>query len=395
MRVAQIVCTYPPYYGGMGNSVYALSSALANQGIDVEVLTPQYYRANESGGIEEQKQTDEDLKDYARRLPASFTFGNAAVMPNMNQILSEFDLIHLHYPFFGTAGAVRRFKLKHPKTPLVVTYHMDNRASGFKGLIFSTYAKFWLPRILDAADLLIGGTLDYIRTSDAARIYEKNPDRWIELPFGVDTDRFAPGEKSENLLHSLDLDPTVPIVLFVGGMDAAHYFKGVPVLMRAIAHLQSGGDVIQAVFVGDGELRAEYENMARGMGVHDSVRFVSAVSDEDLPDYYRLADLFVLPSISAGEAFGIVMLEAYASGVPVIASDLPGVRVVAGQAGQVFPAGDSVALAEIIAGYFQSETNHDEWRANARGVAEKLYSWDNIAIDMVVQYEALVKKIKR
>ncbi|HOX60897.1 MAG TPA: glycosyltransferase family 4 protein [Candidatus Magasanikbacteria bacterium] len=395
MRVAQIVCTYPPYYSGMGNSVYELSAALANQGIDVEVLTPQYYRSDEGGGIEEQKKTDEELQDFARRLPASFTFGNAAILPNMNQILAEFDLIHLHYPFFGTAGAVRRFKIRHPRIPLVVTYHMDNRASGLKGLIFSAYAKFWMPRILESADLLIGSTLDYIQSSDASRIYAKHPEKWIELPFGVDTERFIPGDKSSELADALQIDLAKPVILFVGGMDEAHYFKGVPVLLQAIAHLKKNGNEVQAVLIGEGNLKNDFENMAWGMGIRENVRFVGAIDDEDLPEFYRLADLFVLPSTTVGEAFGIVLVEAYASGVPVIASDLPGVRVVAGQAGQVFTVGDSGSLAEKIVEYFAGDVDQAGCCLVARQVAEDVYSWDKIATDLIPQYEVLVKKLRK
>jgi glycosyltransferase involved in cell wall biosynthesis len=73
-------------------------------------------------------------------------------------------------------------------------------------------------------------------------------------------------------------------------------------------------------------LRPSFERMARQTGLGQIVHFVGRVPDDLLPKYYALGDVLVLPSTTAGEAFGMVILEAMATGVPVVASDLPGVR---------------------------------------------------------------------
>ncbi|HRH31746.1 MAG TPA: glycosyltransferase, partial [bacterium] len=80
------------------------------------------------------------------------------------------------------------------------------------------------------------------------------------------------------------------------------------------------------VIVGDGDMRASYEDLARALGVADRVIFAGALSDTDLVRAYKAADVHVLPSTTKSEAFGLVTLEAAASGLPSIVTNLPGVR---------------------------------------------------------------------
>lgn len=396
MKIAHIVCRYPPYYSGMGNVVFQTASELAKLGHDVEVFTPQYYEAKEIKPVEapEAEEHTPELTehiDYARRLKPSLSYGNAARLPGLAGELDEFDLVHFHYPFYGTANLVRKWKLRNPKKPLVITYHMDTRVENWPDLFFKFYARWWMPRILAVGDALIASSFDYISASSARHIYTKNPEKWIELPFGVDVERFQPGERPEEIFAGLGLDSNQPTVLFVGGMDPAHFFKGVPVLLKALFLAKEHKTPIQAILVGDGSLRERFETQARAFGLSNLVKFVGHVDDEDLPAYYRSADLLVLPSTTVGEAFGMVLLEAFASGVPVIASDLPGVRTVAHAGGMTFPAGDEMALAQALVGYFDSDVNRDDWRIRARIVAEEVYAWPKIVTDLDGLYQSLVR----
>ena len=366
MKIAHIVCAYPPYYSGMGTVVFEMVQALTKLGHDVTVFTPQYYPAEE---VRPQsvppRPTHEDVVEEkisaVRRLAPSLQYGNAARIPQLKSELDFFDLVHLHYPFFGTANIVRKWKRENPQKPLVVTYHMDARGSGWKGLFFKYYSAFWMPRILGAADKLTVSSFDYLESSLAAPFYRAHKEKWLELPFGVDLDRFQPREKSLALANSLNLNLALPTILFVGGMDTAHYFKGVPIFLRALAIIQKAKLNVQALLVGDGELREGFELQARGLGL-DSVRFLGRVDDDTLPSVYNLADLFVLPSVHQGEAFGLVLLEAFASGVPVIATDLPGVRTVASDGGLTVQSNDPAGLAEAIIGYFSYGTDQMVWR---------------------------------
>lgn len=393
MKIAHIVSTYPPYYGGMGNVVFQTVEQLAGRGHDVYVFTPGYHepaevRAVDAPHISTHAQLLREEMFTVRRLSPSLRYGNAARLPQLARELDDMDVVHLHYPFFGSARYVRKWKQRHPNRALVITYHMDTRGSGWKGLIFQLYTKFWMPRVLGAADALIGSSFDYVHHSDASMLYRDAPSVWHELPFGVDIDRFFPRRRSESLMHRHGLNPDLPTVLFVGGMDSAHYFKGVPDLIKALFLLRKSEVPVQALLVGDGNLRPEFERQAHALQLN-AAYFVGRVSDAELPEYYALGDLCVLPSTTVGEAFGMVLLEAMASGIPVLASDLPGVRVVAGKGGDVVPVHNPAALADEIASYFsQKDLIISQMRSTARAVAEREYAWP----DIVERLEGIYKK---
>lgn len=378
MRIAHIVSTYPPYFGGMGNVVFETANELEKRGHQVQVFTPQYGEP-----------PAEEIA-HVRRMAPKFHYGNAAHIPQIKKELDSFDIVHLHYPFFGTAKLISKWKEKNPSKAFVITYHMDVRSPGWKGMIFKYYNRFWMPKILRSADALVASSLDFVEHSDAAPIYAEDPDKWTGIPFGVDTERFTKREKSKELVAKHNLNPERPTVLFVGGMDQAHYFKGVPVLIHALGLLRAGGLPIQAVFVGDGNLRSDFEKQAEVYGLGADAHFVGYSSDKELPEYYNLADLLVLPSTTSGEAFGMVLLEAMSSGVPVIASDLPGVRTVAEAGGQTIPPKAPKALAQAIGGFFDPQTDRVEWGARARAAVEQQYTWPGVTEQLERLYTQLV-----
>ena len=387
MNIIHIVSTYPPYYGGMGNVVFQTACELAKRGHRVQVFTPLY-------GHEETEQPVSGMKEYATRLTPAIKFGNAAYLPDIHKRLEDADIVHLHYPFFGTANLVRKWKLKHPDRQLVITYHMDNRAKGWKGLFFSYYAKYWLPKILGIADCLIASSFDFIAESDASALYRSNPEKWVELPFGVDTKRFAPREKPTDLFVAYELNPDIPTIVFVGGMDQSHYFKGVPVLLEALLSMKQMDLDIQAVFVGDGSLRPEFELRAQTFGIMDRVRFVGRISDDALPYHYNMGDLFVLPSTTRGEAFGMVLLEAMASGLPVIASDLAGVRTVAEKGGMVVESGNVEEFTKRLMELISDSEKRRTFGLNARDMAQERFTKERLIKDTERLYNNTLQKNK-
>ncbi|OGH59961.1 MAG: hypothetical protein A2725_01865 [Candidatus Magasanikbacteria bacterium RIFCSPHIGHO2_01_FULL_33_34] len=398
MKIAHIVSSFPPYYGGMGNVVFQTAGELRNRGHEVVVYTPQYFEEKEIKDIDapEEKEHSKKLQDQidnVKRLRPSFQYGNAARLPQLYEELQGFDLVHMHYPFFGTASIIRKWKKKNPTIPLVITYHMDPRGLGWKGFVFKIYSKYYCGRVLTVADKIIASSFDYVESSEAFQLLKNFPDKWIELPFGVDSERFSPRDIPVNLLELYNLNPKIPIVLFVGGMDIAHYFKGIPILLEAILMLQKQNTPVQALLVGDGELRKEFEIKVQAYDLSEYVKFAGYVSNEDLPYYYNLADIFVLPSIHQGEAFGMVLLEAMSSGLPVIASNLPGVRTVAVDGGKVFETSNAHDLAESIYGFFLNDSeNQLLWRKKVREMVEKKYSWYKIVDKLEGIYNELVNK---
>jgi len=135
---------------------------------------------------------------------------------------------------------------------------------------------------------------------------------WV-LPNTVGS-QFTPGARAA-ARQRLAL-PDAPMLLTVGRLAAAERYKGHDDTLRAVAQLQAEGRQLTYLIAGDGDDRPRLQALAAELGVAATVRFTGAIAPADLPDLYRAADLFVMPS--RGEGFGISFLEALACGTPVI-----------------------------------------------------------------------------
>lgn len=368
MRIAVVVSTFPPYRGGMGNLAAQQAWALTRLGHRVEVLTP----------IEGASRVEERDGYAVRFLRAPLSIGNAAFLPQLYAAVRGADLVLLHYPFLGGAEAValaRRVRTTGGR--LGVYYHMDLVGQPPRDSLFALYTRLFLPWIVKSADRLIVSTFDYAMTGALAGLWGRTPaDRLVELPPAVDTDLFAPGAADAALREQLKLDPQLPLALFVGGLDTAHYFKGLEVLLRAVAHASRTAAPLGLVVVGDGDLRPRYEAMAHTLGIVEQVRFVGSAAPERLASYYRLADFTVLPSVDRSEAFGLVVLEAMASGKAVIASRLPGVRTVVeeGRTGLLVEPANVQELAAALSRVAADPAERVRMGEAGRAVAEKQYA---------------------
>ena len=322
MKIAQIVCVFPPYRGGIGNSVYNIAGILSDLGHEVTVFTPNYNRAGEEN-LNDSAFEVSARKFITRRLKPLIKIGNGALVPQLFFKLSGFDIVHLHYPFYGAVKAVLiRKLLSGKKMKLILHYHMDNRAKGLKGFIFYVYRILFLPLLARCARIITCASLDYIKHSDLKNYYRLKPDKFKQISFGVDLDQFViyrdnPGSRR-------------PSLLFVGGLDGAHYFKGLENLIKALAEIIKIPKFNSAILnvVGNGDLLEYYRKCAKNLGLAKAVIFNENVSNNKLVDFYNYCDCLVLPSINQGEAFGLVLLEAMACAKPVITSNLPGVRSV-------------------------------------------------------------------
>ncbi|HSD12261.1 MAG TPA: glycosyltransferase family 4 protein, partial [Patescibacteria group bacterium] len=333
--IAIVTPTFPPYRGGMGVIAALDARQLAALGFDVHVFTPA------ADGRE-----DKGLPFTMHRLRPLVRYGNAAFVPGVAALAGA--TILLHYPFFGGAEPLAAAKRYSGKGKLIVTYHMDVVGTGPLAAAFKIHTRWLMPRILRAADRVLVTSRDYAEHGNLAAFAPDAAPKIREMPPAVDVARFAPGPKSEELLRRHGLAGSDRIVTFVGGLDKAHYFKGIPVLLRALSSKDLAG--VKAVIVGGGDLRPGFENEAKALGIAARVVFAGPVSDAELPEYHRLGDVFAFPSVDRSEAFGIAALEAAASGVPVVASDLPGVRtvVVDGDTGWLVEPGDVDDLADRI-----------------------------------------------
>ena len=352
MKIAHVVSTYPPYQGGMGNVAQAMHEALLPRGHASVVFTPEYQAISAESTIVR-------LKPWLR-------FGNAAWIPQVYRHLREFDIIHLHYPFYGGAEAPALFKRLHPKARMVITYHMDTLGSGIVSTVSTLYNFFIRGAILRTGDVVTVSSRDYVDHSALAK-YASLP--VVELPFGVDP-VFRP--KLEAKHHGQDLQ-----VLFVGGLDKAHYFKGLSVLLQAIAACRHP---VRLSIVGSGDLQTQYQQQANQLGLADKVKFLGKLPRPALVEAYQGSDVTILPSIDRSEAFGLVLLESMACQTAVIASNLPGVRTLArqGTTGLVVPPGDFQALSSAIDSLASDRKQLAKFSQQASAVVEQEYRWPKI-----------------
>jgi glycosyltransferase involved in cell wall biosynthesis len=370
MRIAHVVPTYPPYRGGVGYLAAEYATRLRARGHDVQVFTPRYRH-------------HPDDPDFVHRLATPVRVGNAAFTPSLIPHLREFDLVHLHYPFFGGAEPVLLGKWLRAGQPLVLSYHMDAVADGARGTLFRLHARLVLPRIVRAAGRVLVSSADYAAHSALAAI--GNTLSRVEVhPYAVDTERFHPGQEPA-LRERLGIAAGDVALLFVSRLDPAHHFKGLPVLLDALARARPHG--WRLVVVGDGSQRSGFERQAASLGLAERVSFAGDVSDADLPAYYRAADVHVCPSTAAGEAFSLVTLEAAASGIPTVASSLPGVRtvVVHGETGLHVSPGDPVRLRLALDSLMERPARTALGRA-ARSRAEALFQWEPAIIRLEKTY---------
>ncbi|MBU1032929.1 MAG: glycosyltransferase family 4 protein [Patescibacteria group bacterium] len=310
MKIIHLSCVSYPDIGGIGRVADLEVDLLRKRGVDAHSVS---------------------LTTHA-----GFRFGNAGAIHALEHFVRDADAVHLHYPFYGTQRSVARLKEKGVIKKLVITLHMDATAPGIKGLFFKLHRKFFQSRVLKAADILLVSSKDYASHSSFAPYF----DLAVELPFGVDEQVFHPISR----LPATSYQP--PVILFVGGMDKAHAFKGVDVLLRAFKSVPNS----KLILIGDGELRSLYEKQAALLGISERCDFRGKAEHIELIRAYQCADLLVLPSISGAEAFGLVALEAQACAVPVVASNLPGVRTVVAdqETGILVPPKDEQALAQAL-----------------------------------------------
>jgi len=338
MKVAFLTPVFWPYKGGIGSVAANEVRGLKAEGCFVDVFTPHY----QTTWLKE----EEWLGSKIFRLQTKWKIGNAAGLNIRPDDLENYDVVHLHYPFIGGVKSVLKWK-KQSHKPLVVTYHMDLVANGWRGLLFKIYSWIVLPKLVAVADKIIFSSLDYGQHSFLKKYLKKQPAKFLAIPFGVEIKNA--GLSKIEAKKELDWGGVGKVVLFVGALDKAHYFKGLDVLFASLPKLGQFKEKIKVVIVGDGELKNYYQKKANQMGVADKINFAGKISDEDLIKYYLASDVLVLPSIGSSEAYGVVLIEAESQGLPVIASNLPGVREQVGEdRGKLFKIKDSEDLAKQI-----------------------------------------------
>jgi phosphatidyl-myo-inositol dimannoside synthase len=194
--------------------------------------------------------------------------------------------------------------------------------------------------VVEAADVVLCVSR-YTRAS-VAEWASIAPERLVVVPDTVGT-VFSPGDSSA-LRRTLGIGDK-QVLLTVARMDSRECGKGHDRVIGAIPRLVAIGYDLIYLIVGEGTDRTRLESLAHNLGVGDRVRFLGAIPPRDLPDFYRIADLFVMPSTQEG--FGIAFLEAMACGTPALGLDVAGARdaLADGEIGTVVSQEDDLAAA--------------------------------------------------
>jgi glycosyltransferase involved in cell wall biosynthesis len=199
----------------------------------------------------------------------------------------------------------------------------------------------------------------------------------LQVPFGVDTNQFTPGEKS-----------ATPIILFVGGLDRQHNFKGVEQLIDAFALISKDYPSACLCIVGRGDLEDYYRGRIASHQLGEKAKILNSVSDTELAGLFNSAWVTVLPSTNRAEAFGLVLLESLASGTAVIASNLAGVRNVFrnNEQGYLVRPGDVSDLAQKLEKIVSSKERTVVLGNAGRKWVEKQYNWKEFSQRLEAAY---------
>lgn len=356
MKIVQVCAVYPPVRGGMSEAPFRMVEELKQRGHEVQVFTPRVSGRGEMAGVA-------SLRPWLR-------LGHGSLLPQLFWRLPACDILHLHYPCFGMSFFIwkwKKFTKRGRAAKLVLHYHMDPMLREGMKIFWWLEKKLVLPLLMASADRVVVASKDYAENSALAPYVRKLGEQLVEIPFMIDAKKFTPVERQQN---------DVPLIMFLSALDKAHYFKGLPVLLEALKEIPRTNLLV----VGGGEELALFVRISEQLGIKDRVRFAGAVPEDKKIEYYQSADIFVLPSVSRAEAFGLVLLEAQACGVPVIASNLPGVRTVLknGETGLLVRPGDAKDLKFQISDLLSDEARWKQMGLKARQWVEDRYGIESV-----------------
>ena len=371
MKILQITPFFYPSIAGIENYVYHLSNSLTKNGHDVDILTIN------TESVKKEEIICVNINVYRCSLNLKYHKGLVSI-EFVKRILNakDYDLCHIHIPFpLGLEATIVASKIN--TIPLIVTHHGEPTKSAFLySIINGLYSKFYRNISLSFANKLIFLTKSY---GESLKLPERVREKIQIVRSGVDAQRFSPQNDRTMMRKKYGFTDEDKIILFVGRLTIHNRYKGVDYLIKALNKIRNKNNNAKLVIVGQGELVSELKELVKQLKLEQNVLFATSVSDEELLYYYAMCDVFVLPSISGPESFGIVLLEAMASGKPTVASNLPGVRdiVINGKTGLLAPPKDIGALAEAIIKLLNDEYLARKMGLNGRKIVEEKYTWKN------------------
>lgn len=386
MRVLMMSWEYPPFsVGGLAQHVYELSRAMVEAGIDVDVISTSTSRPSEEtdNGV-----TVHRVVPYHGRSLNFITWVqqlNLAMMEKGSRLMhrgKSFDIIHAH----DWLAAYASRGLKHIyNIPLMATIHATEY--GRNGGLYTEEQRFvgdvewWL--CFEAWKVICCSK--YMET-ELYNLFELPRNKVEIIPNGIRPEAFQ--IESENPAIRKRFAPRGEKVIFYVGRLVQE--KGVQVLLKAAPLVKERFPDVRFVIAGSGPHEEELHRMSGVLGLDSFVEFAGYIDDETRNQLYGIASAAVFPSLY--EPFGIVALEAMASGTPVVVGDVGGFKetVKHGVNGLKAMPDDHVNLAEQISFLLTSPESSQEINKNALEEIKKKFSWKGIALQTGEIYHEVI-----
>ncbi len=366
MRIALVSPYDYSYPGGVTVHIKYLRDNFVSNGHEVKIIAPSSKPVDDEGVVVCGRPYSIHASGSIARIALSLRLST-----KVKSVLADtFDVVHLHEPLMPTLPITT---LRLSKAINVGTFHAHNDRS---------LAYFYGRRILKRWFRKLDGK---IAVSEPAMEFVSKyfPGYYNIIPNGIDVERFSNALPFPNLM-----DDKLNI-LFVGRLEKR---KGLKHLIRAFASVKKEMANTRLLIVGpDGGLRRGYERTIAKNNIPD-IHFLDYVSHEDLPRYYKSADIFCAPA-TGQESFGIVLLEAMAAGKPVIASDIDGYSQVVNhcRAGLLVPPRDENSLAMAMVHLLADKELRNEIGAIGEESAKE-YSWTEVSQRVLSYYERLLSE---
>src|SRR6266498_142671 len=365
---------FPPrIIGGISTHVYHLSRALVEKGTPVRVITCDFPNAPAEEIIDGVPVSRVD----SGRVPESnfllwiYHLNSQMISKTIELFETErFDLIHAHDWVVGRAAVELKNRLG---LPLISTIHATEIGRG--GSLDGEYRR----KVRDIERLLVEQSDGIICCSNymldhIQHVLGSVKTKVRVIPNGVESSRFNGGRQPQLILAGISEDRK--IILYVGRIVRE---KGIFTLLDALEKLRKQGKDVSLVFVGEGPLKEDLAKEVLRRKLSDRVKLAGFVDEKKLVSLYNSSDVFVLASHY--EPFGMVVLEAMASRIPVVVSDVGGLSEIVedGITGVKVPSSDPHALAEGILRVLENRELSERLKENAYRAVQERYRWDTIA----------------
>lgn len=376
MKVALCTDYFYPRIGGVSSHVAGLASELERRHHEVVILTKL-----------PKSDTRYSIAGKVSYLRASIPIPVILVPPKVADIREvlergKFDIVHAHHAFTPTSllsvSAAKKIGI-----PSILTNHTIFLASDHESLwVPTSYVLYPFRRYINKANLITAVS----RTAADFIGHFTERERIVVVPNGVDSDRFRSRScAADETTHEVSGEH---IILYVGRLV---YRKGIHILVKAMPQILRELPDAQLLIAGEGIMENFIKLLIKSLDLEDHVKLLGFVPNEKLPGLYGLSQVFVLPSLYC-ESFGITLLEAMASGKPVVASNVGGVpEVIENEVtGLLFRKGDERDLADGVLRIMNDHVLALDLARKARRSVEVNFSWFVVADKMECLYEELL-----